>query len=66
MDFQIMSYAIAAMMVIFVIVLLYGAVVTWKAKSKFIGFVFFMLAIAVGVFTYSVYGKMIMALIGLK
>ena len=62
MNFQGFSYAVAAIMVILVVILLYGAVKTWKVGDKFTSLINFLLACVVGYATYALYGEMIINL----
>lgn len=64
-NFLYVNYGIAALMILVVLVLLYGAMVVWKAKSKFISIIFVILAGMIGYFVYVLYGPMIMQLFGL-
>lgn len=57
MNWDLLTIAIAAMMGIFIVVLLWGAGKAWKTKNKFIAFVLLALAVAMGVGFYAIYGK---------
>ena len=46
-------------MVILFVVLLWGTGVAWKTNNKFLSFVLFAIAVAVGIAFYAIYGKTI-------
>ena len=59
MDWQLLSIVPAIFMVILFVVLLWGTGVAWKTNNKFLSFVLFAFAVAVGIAFYAIYGKTI-------
>ena len=57
MDWNLLSTAMAIMLGLFIIILLWGAGRAWKTNNRFIAFVLVVLAVAVGIGFYAIFGK---------
>lgn len=65
MDFQLFSYAVMALMVVMIVVLFYGANVSWKRGSQGTAVVYVILAVICAIGTYSIYGDQIRTFLGI-
>ena len=59
MDWNLLAIVPPIFMGLFLIVLLWGVGQMWKINNKFLAFVFLVMAIAIGIAMYALYGKKI-------
>lgn len=57
MDWNLLAVVPPIFMGVMLLVLLWGARQMWKVNNKFIAFVLLVLAVAVGITIYALYGK---------
>ena len=57
MDWNLLAVVPPIFMGVMLLVLLWGARQMWKVNNKFIAFVFLVMAVAIGIAFYALYGK---------
>ena len=59
MNWNLLDIVPPILLGVMLLVMLYGTVQMWKVNKKFLAFIFFALAAAVGITMYSLYGSKI-------
>ena len=59
MNLGMLNTVMMIILILFGLIALWGAVNVWKRGGKFIGFVLFVIAVAVGMAVYAIYGNTI-------
>ena len=61
-DLGMLVWISLALAVILLLVALHGAITVWRSGNKFLGFIFFAMAVVVGFFIYAMFGQRIAGL----